>query len=323
MGSWQCRRGRRAAFTLVELLVVIAIIGILVGLLLPAIQAAREAARRTSCINNMKQIGLAMQNHHDTYKKLPPGSFGNGAPQNWSRDCYSWYVFVLPFIEEQNMYDSVNPMTTRINACPTCGGKMRTTFLPQMLCPSDGTRAYEEEGVANYQQTLANYVGCYGSSNYNSGLPPWNVVGGYTGVAGMFVPERAARFAECTDGLSKTAIVGEVITPELWNTWSAVARTQAGMGGGYTTYLTPNSSVNDTANRCHTDLRGGNKSLCTPCPGGEYDWGANVIAARSFHPGGVVIALGDASTRFVTDDVDGTVWKVVGGRNDGLSTGTF
>src|SRR5215471_16811028 len=89
---------RRQGFTLVELLVVIAIIGILVALLLPAIQSAREAARRSQCVNNMKQLGIAMQNYHDVHKKLPMGS--------WSCCWGTWQMYILPFIEEQQLADA-------------------------------------------------------------------------------------------------------------------------------------------------------------------------------------------------------------------------
>src|SRR5690349_6909248 len=91
------RRRRHQGFTLVELLVVIAIIGILVALLLPAIQSAREAARRSQCVNNMKQLGIAMANYHDVRKKLPIGS--------WSCCWGTWQMSILPFIEEQQLFD--------------------------------------------------------------------------------------------------------------------------------------------------------------------------------------------------------------------------
>ena len=101
----------RTAFTLVELLVVIAIIGILVALLLPAIQAAREAARRTQCVNNLKQIGLGLQNYHDTYKTFPPGILywqpGGGANQMWG-----WSALILPQVEQTQLHDQMG-VTTR------------------------------------------------------------------------------------------------------------------------------------------------------------------------------------------------------------------
>jgi prepilin-type N-terminal cleavage/methylation domain-containing protein len=108
-------RGRRAGFTLVELLVVIAIIGILVALLLPAIQAAREAARRSQCSNNLKQLSVAMQNHHDVHEFFPPGntaltSHKSDAHKNgqWYDGMMAWSVPILPFIEQEDLYNQVD-----------------------------------------------------------------------------------------------------------------------------------------------------------------------------------------------------------------------
>jgi prepilin-type N-terminal cleavage/methylation domain-containing protein len=114
---------RRLGFTLVELLVVIAIIGILVALLLPAIQAAREAARRSQCGNNLKQIGIALQNYHDTYKRFPIGA-RNGIGNNWGA---SFYVGLLPFMEQQSLFERwpwatmTIPRTAILPATPRCG----------------------------------------------------------------------------------------------------------------------------------------------------------------------------------------------------------
>src|SRR5687768_14300669 len=106
------RAVRRGGFTLVELLVVIAIIGVLVALLLPAVQAAREAARRSDCSNKLKQIGIALHNHHDTYGSFPPGMVDDDT------NSLGWGVAILPFMEQQQLYDVVNSLFTNSTAVP-------------------------------------------------------------------------------------------------------------------------------------------------------------------------------------------------------------
>ena len=104
----------RPAFTLVELLVVIAIIGILVALLLPAIQAAREAARRTQCVNNLKQIGIGLQNYHDTFRSFPPGTLfwpAAGANPNGDNQMWGWSALLLPFVEQATLHDQMRVTT--------------------------------------------------------------------------------------------------------------------------------------------------------------------------------------------------------------------
>ncbi|MCA9162317.1 MAG: DUF1559 domain-containing protein, partial [Planctomycetales bacterium] len=134
-------RKRQHAFTLVELLVVIAIIGVLVAMLLPAVQAAREAARRSSCSNNMKQLGLALHNYHDTYKALPAGAWMFNAAGAGSTSCTTgngrrapWTVSILPFIEQNNIYDKVDFTKSWDNGVHSA---LRTTHIEAFKCPSD------------------------------------------------------------------------------------------------------------------------------------------------------------------------------------------
>jgi prepilin-type N-terminal cleavage/methylation domain-containing protein/prepilin-type processing-associated H-X9-DG protein len=166
MSDLVCRRSRKRGFTLVELLVVIAIIGILVALLLPAVQAAREAARRMKCSNNLKQLGLAIHNYADKYGEQVPWNGWDGNSEDWQYRTpplvrptwqvysYSWLVAILPYVEQQSLYDSLNfkdPMGnsgTVVGANGQTNRTLRTTILPIYICPSNG-----EEIVIDYSNT--------------------------------------------------------------------------------------------------------------------------------------------------------------------------
>ena len=131
---------RRVAFTLVELLVVIAIIGILIALLLPAVQAAREAARRSQCTNNLKQLGLALHNYHDTFKKLPPTI--HDQPWDWGTTSPtqkgSWLVRLLPFVEQQSIWDCLDfNGNTEHNSVTASGQPVHEIVISGFICPSD------------------------------------------------------------------------------------------------------------------------------------------------------------------------------------------
>src|SRR6267142_2070933 len=120
-------------FTLVELLVVIAIIGVLVALLLPAVQSAREAARRMSCTNNLRQIGIALHNFHDTFGTFPPGGVTNGACCG-TQSGPTWTIFILPYVEQQALYDRYDQTQTNESVANTF---VRTQFVKSYSCPSD------------------------------------------------------------------------------------------------------------------------------------------------------------------------------------------
>jgi prepilin-type N-terminal cleavage/methylation domain-containing protein len=238
------RAGR--GFTLVELLVVIAIIGILVALLLPAIQAAREAARRTQCNNNLKNIGLGLQNYHDTYKVFPQGAMGRRPILGDSPGGNlgpSWYFATAPFLEQRNIYDKVMA-TQRIGVGPHefRYGNMPATVRPalQKLAP-DYMRCPSSPLPLMNRQTgnilMASYTGISGGTDIdptNSTLYPnqaWgiptsnqiyrNTAGGRKQSApcnnddgmwtssGMLPPCEHVNMAKCTDGTSNTMIVGE------------------------------------------------------------------------------------------------------------------
>ncbi len=154
------RTRRSSAFTLVELLVVIAIIGILIALLLPAVQAAREAARRTQCVNNLKQIGLGIQNHLNAKKYFPTGGGNVGSSPNWDVltsppnpifERGSWLFQILPFIEEQQLYDAAKSNPTGTTNIRSMGGKdLAEIQVGSFNCPTRGSRT----SLVTYQAKL-------------------------------------------------------------------------------------------------------------------------------------------------------------------------
>lgn len=174
---------KRTAFTLVELLVVIAIIGVLVALLLPAVQAAREAARRMQCSNHMKQIGLAMQNYHDTFNSLPFGTraryvqtTGSVPPgQTWGP---SWYVALLPFCEQKPLSDYMEAsmltnanLTDLTNATGRVGFYAKDQKIAWMLCPSSPLPQTELlRGGTTHNVVVPSYVGISGATNHGGAL---------------------------------------------------------------------------------------------------------------------------------------------------------
>ena len=194
----------RPGFTLIELLVVIAIIAILIGLLLPAVQKVREAAARAKCHNNLKQIGLALQNYHDTNRTFPPGYISDyDASGNDTGPGWGWASLILPQMEQQNLFNSIRfdlPIESPMNAIP------RLTFLTIYHCPSDNPPttwlAYTRDKLGNPVSPLcdiasANYVGMFGKTEP-----------GVDG-EGVFFRGSQISIADITDGTSQTILVGE------------------------------------------------------------------------------------------------------------------
>lgn len=294
---------RRKGFTLVELLVVIAIIGILVALLLPAVQAAREAGRRSQCTNNLKQLGLGMHNHHDTRKALPQTVGPNGC-------CWgTWIIPLFPFIEQENTFrlyvnwggtDATGP---RYGAAPnTLVTGQRYPFL---TCPSDKDNA-PFGGLTNH-----NYAVCTGTGGTYQTVPN-GAPSGFVPRVGMFngaAPRtRKTKLGDCTDGLSNTLMVGEVLQGQrsdlrgfIW--WGDAA--------GMSTFAPPNTSTPDqiyTAGYCNNE-----PLQKRPCTG----TGGAVFYSRSNHTGGVNAGMGDGSVRFVSNTVNPTAWLLTGSADDG------
>ncbi len=218
------RRWRgRAGFTLVELLVVIAIIGVLVAMLLPAVQAAREAARRSQCSNNLRQIGIALQNYHDTAKRFPPGGFMKrpdlASPGQLRAFHHTWLTAILPQMEQGNLHATINFQNDF-----AFNQSIKAAFVPILRCPSDG--GYEDPSETHGLATT-----CYGGAegwdyahdggngqpyvpilSKNWGGPTWSQLTSEGNFEGVFRGQKSNDMADVKDGTSNTIAVAETST---------------------------------------------------------------------------------------------------------------
>jgi prepilin-type N-terminal cleavage/methylation domain-containing protein/prepilin-type processing-associated H-X9-DG protein len=295
---------RRRAFTLVELLVVIAIIGILVALLLPAVQAAREAARRTQCVNYLRQWGLAMQMHHDTYGDLPPASVFS--PRQ------SWVLHLWPYIEETALASGLDPNGDLDFPPFTIQGTLdglSGQAVAMYRCPSDPLGS--DQLVGAFQRRRGNYVVNWGSvpfgGNYNPALYT-TALAPFRHHKGNFNVARRTSYAKIIDGLSHTLLMSEVLmaqTPEDFD-WRGDILNNEGVQR-FHTIDTPNTSVpDDIANNWFVDT----KDPMMPVKGVVLSRQKN--AARSRHPGGVNAALCDGAVAFYSDSIDVAAWQGLG-----------
>jgi len=337
-GAWL--RGDRSVkaaggFTLVELLVVIAIIGVLVGLLLPAVQSARESARRSQCTNKQKQLALACQNYLSARSTFPqtnnmPTNSGTTVINSWQG--YGVWTRLLPFIDQQSVYDSI-PFTTKAfdDGANATTRKLR---IDTFRCPSDlpfgdptyGGINYAVSGGATRDIWLA-----------NTATKAW----------GIIACNLSSTPADIRDGLSKTILLSEVLHGDNDGGTLALDRDFTYSLSLATAEFPSATEIETAGTACdataltYQQTNPGREWMAafpgaslfntiappnwrhvTCCTGGGFGYACDrngIIPARSSHPGGVIVAAGDGSTNFVAESIDLLTWQRLGARNDGNS----
>jgi len=311
------RRCYRRGFTLIELLVVIAIIAVLIALLLPAVQAAREAARRAQCVNNIKQLGLAMQNYHDVMGGFAPGgrtAFGATAPPggcttNWYDDM-SWYWNILPFYEQNPIFNATN--FSLIISSPD-NITARGLRINTMGCPSTGLDT-DEIGVACWSRIRCNYAVNFGNTDFGQDSPYTDPLTGTTLVFGgaPFTLAQTFGITNITDGTSNTMMFGEVISPTDSPGWDGpIAETQIAIGGDtFEAIYPPNALYPDLVVRqCPTtNLNGIYGCTVIGQVGAEK---GQVFITKSKHPGGVNVGMCDGSVRFIKNTISISTFRAI------------
>ncbi len=311
----------RRGFTLIELLVVIAIIGVLIALLLPAVQQAREAARRSQCTNNLKQIGIALHNYHDTLGRFP---LSRATPATKS---YSAQSQMLGFLEQTALFNAIN---FDLGWALTVNATARSTEVNVFLCPSDPqSRVPAGWAGVNYRANEgANIV--FGSGPLSD---PGNVNASMGQPNGMFFANEANNLRDARDGTSNTALFSEHLKGDYSN---AVSTADADTYWPQTNPATADEAMAQCRAINILDLTYQRVSDV----GAPWIYGYHstthyyhsappnhrscmfppnriMTTANSAHPGGVNVLIGDGSVRFVKSTVDLAAWRSLGTRNGG------
>jgi prepilin-type N-terminal cleavage/methylation domain-containing protein len=303
-------RSRRRGFTLVELLVVIAIIGVLVGLLLPAVQSAREAARRIQCTNQVKNLSLAMHNHHDAQGKFPYGF-------NWMEAL--WSAPVLPYIEETALADTLIWQESGMgnwNANGSPNEKACGTVVSVFRCPSMAVPEHiDNNGIPGRVPT--SYRACAGSNIWSDDMSTLSRGGALVPAGaksleevplnGIFYGESETRMGEIIDGTSKTIMIGESYTDPTY--------VKDGQGMDFWLFGSPQTGGWRKGGKGGTEYSEGlgstgprmNSRLDPTIPGTIME-----MSFGSYHPAGAIFGFADGSVRFLVEDMDYVAYQGMG-----------
>ncbi|WP_315860598.1 DUF1559 family PulG-like putative transporter [Rubinisphaera margarita] len=325
----------KAGFTLIELLVVIAIIAILVALLLPAVQQAREAARRSSCKNNLKQVGLALHNYHDTHRSFPPGLVAQNLDANGRRNAnWSWGAMIAPYLEISTVYDALQVGRLRGDDALSTPEGLAAAQTPMSMwrCPSDTAPELNERkrpvdaGGTARATALANYVVNHGSNWFyprDVGSNPWQQI------QGPFWQNSNSKLRDFTDGTTNTILVGERIYDDPNGALGDGADEygRAGLvwftqGDGYAQSSGPHYTVNWAG---IADVAFCGRQYINGTDGWE-----NSMGTSSRHQGGAQFLLADGSVRFLSENiqhnrsrVSDSLYDFLLNENDGRVVGEY
>lgn len=325
---------RRRGFTLVELLVVIAIIGVLVALLLPAVQAAREAARRAQCANNLKQIGLAMHNYHDTLKTLPTGYTNDwGMARNFRgqqyahhttsppiryRASWSWSAYLAPYMELSTQHDVLGVTRRHAALALTDPAVQRVLETPisTLRCPSDdgprlntsGDRRPSDMNDVQHHVALTNYVGV------SHGRSTLNIENDQRNCTGVLFVDSEINFRDVSDGTSNVLMAGE----RGWHSFHARCNRRQ-INGAAIAFVVAATSEMAHPNRGDAAAVGvAGNGINFPCAIDDCTNLWNVKSGfYSHHPGGAMFVFVDGSVQFLSETLDLTTFRRLADRQDG------